>query len=68
MYVQSKPQLGDFNITLPPGLIQTTMPVSTEAATAASTASIKEIFSSPIVWILTGLLAYMVLKPNRGRR
>jgi hypothetical protein len=68
MYVQNQRQLGDFNITLPAGLIQTTMPVSTEAAAAASTALIKEIFSSPVVWILTGTVAYMVLSPRRSRR
>lgn len=55
--------LGDFNVTLPPGLIQTT--VGPEAATAASQASISALVSSPLVWVLTGLLAVMVF---RGRR
>jgi len=56
-------KLGDFNVTLPSGLIQTS--VSPEAATAASQASVSAIMSSPLAWILTGLLAVVVLK-GRG--
>jgi len=60
MYQQT---LGDFNITLPPGLVQTN--VSPDAASAASIASIQEIMRSPVVWILVGLLAVVVLKGKR---
>jgi len=55
--------LGDFNVTLPSGLIQTN--VSADAASAASVASIKAMMESPVVWILVGLLAYVVLKGRR---
>lgn len=55
--------LGDFTVNLPPGLIQTN--VSPEAATAASQASIDQLTKNPVVWILTGLLAFTVLKGRR---
>lgn len=57
--------LGDFNVTLPPGLIQTT--VTPESAATAAQASIASLVSSPLVWVLTGLLAVMVFRGTGSR-